>query len=186
MSPHGIVIVGGGIAGQSVCEAIRARDQTTPVTLVCGEPRLPYDRVRLSELLVSGEAPDALALRPAEWYADKRVEVLTGRRVEWCRPEHGLLGLDDGTLVECDRVALATGSQPLMPPLPGIDKAGVHPFRGPADCEAIRAAARDGARRAAVIGGGLLGLEAARGLAAPAARSSRPTSWSSRSASARS
>jgi len=77
----GIVIVGGGIAGQGVVEAIRDRDPDVPLTLVCGEPRLPYDRVRLSELLISGEDPDGLALRPAEWFADHGVRVLTGRRV---------------------------------------------------------------------------------------------------------
>src|SRR5207237_144025 len=77
----------------------------------------------------------------------------------------GLLLLDDGTALPYDALVLATGSQPLMPPLPGMDLAGVHPFRDPADCEAIREGAR-GVRRAAVVGGGLLGLEAARGIRA--------------------
>jgi nitrite reductase (NADH) large subunit len=166
MIERGIVVVGGGIAGQALCEALRERDRDVDVTLVCGEPRLPYDRVRLSEILVSGEDPDSLALRPPEWFEDRGVRALLGQ------PALGLavgsngtqaLELRDGGAIPFAKLALATGSAPLMPPLPGIDLPGVHPFRGPEDCAAIRAAAA-GARRAAVIGGGLLGLEAARGV----------------------
>ena len=161
-----IVIAGGGIAGQAVCEAVRDRDPEVAITLVCAEAAAPYDRVRLSEILVSGEDPQTLQLRPAEWYADHDVELLVGRRVTWVDTGRGVLGLDDLEEREYSQLVLATGSQPLMPPIPGIELEGVHPFRGPEDCEAIRAAAAGGAQRAAVIGGGLLGLEAARGIAA--------------------
>ncbi|MGI9100174.1 MAG: nitrite reductase large subunit NirB [Solirubrobacteraceae bacterium] len=162
-----IVIVGGGIAGQAVCEAVRDRDPDVPITLVCAEASAPYDRVRLSEILVSGEDPQTLQLRPAEWYADHDVTLVVGRTVTWVDAERGILGLDDVEQLTFDRLVLATGSQPLMPPIPGIDLLGVHPFRGPQDCDAIRsAAANGGVERAAVIGGGLLGLEAARGIAA--------------------
>ncbi|MDP8967727.1 MAG: FAD-dependent oxidoreductase, partial [Actinomycetota bacterium] len=163
---EGIVIVGGGIAGQAVCEALRERDPNVPVTLVCGEHSAPYDRVRLSEILVSGEDSQTLGLRPSEWYADNDVTLLLGRMVTWIDTERGVLGLDDSDELGFDRLVLATGSQPLMPPIPGIALAGVHPFRDPADCDAIRCAAASGIERAAVIGGGLLGLEAARGIAA--------------------
>ena len=74
-----VVIVGGGIAGQAVCEALRERDPDVEITLVCAEPRVPYDRVRLSTLLVSGEDPETLPLRPGEWYEDHDVDVLLGR-----------------------------------------------------------------------------------------------------------
>jgi nitrite reductase (NADH) large subunit len=159
-----IVVVGGGIAGQALVEALRAHDPEVTIALVCDEPELPYDRVRLSELLISGEPAAGIRLRPDEWYEDSGVRLIRGRAA-WCRPDRKLIGLFDGTLVGYDRLALATGSQPLMPPIEGIDLDGVHPFRDPADCEAIRTAAA-GARHAAVIGGGLLGLEAARGVAA--------------------
>ncbi len=162
----GIVIVGGGIAGQALCEALRERDDEVAITLVCGEPRLPYDRVRLSEILVSGEDPDSLALRPSEWFEDHDVRVELGCRVSGlAEGSNGTraLACEDRPAIPFERLALATGSQPLMPPLPGIELAGVHPFRGPEDCAAIRAAA-EGARHAVVIGGGLLGLEAARGV----------------------
>jgi nitrite reductase (NADH) large subunit len=163
---RGVVIVGGGIAGQAVCESLRERDRDVAITLVCGESSAPYDRVRLSEILVSGEDARTLALRPAEWYADNDVELLVGHTVTWVDRERGVLGIDDSGELRFDRLVLATGSQPLMPPIPGIDLEGVHPFRDPADCEAIRGAAASGIERAAVIGGGLLGLEAARGIAA--------------------
>ena len=163
----GIVIVGGGIAGQAVVEAVREHDRDVPVTLLCGEPRLPYDRVRLSELLVSGDDPEGLTLRPAEWFADRDVRVLTGRRVTRLALERDELELDDGETVPYGWLVLATGSQPLLPPIPGIDLDRVYPFRGPEDCDAIRLAAASGdVRHAVVIGGGLLGLEAARGIVA--------------------
>jgi nitrite reductase (NADH) large subunit len=162
----GVVIVGGGIAGQAVCEELRQRDAQVPITLVCAEPSAPYDRVRLSEILVSGEDPQTLRLRPPEWYVDNDVELLVGRTVTWVDTERRMLGLDDVEERVYGQLVLATGSQPLMPPIPGIDLDGVHPFRGPGDCEAIRIAATGGAEHAAVVGGGLLGLEAARGIAA--------------------
>ena len=94
---------------------------TSRITLICGESSAPYDRVRLSEILVSGEDPQTLQLRPAEWYADNDVELLVGRIVTWVDAERGVLGLDDVDELAFDRLVLATGSQPLMPPIPGID-----------------------------------------------------------------
>src|SRR5215212_3950206 len=162
--PAGVVVVGGGIAGLAVCEALRERDPDGPVTLVCAEPRLPYDRVRLSEILVSGASAETLRLRPQEWFDDHEVGVLLGRRVAAVQADDRTVELDDGGILPYTALVLATGSNALLPPIPGIDSDHVHPFRGPEDCDAIRAAA-DHARRAAVIGGGLLGLEAARGIA---------------------
>ena len=84
--PNRIAIVGGGIAGQSLCEALLDADPDTQITMICAEEHLPYDRVRLSEILVSGEDPASLQLRPDEWYEDRRVELMTGRRVERAGP----------------------------------------------------------------------------------------------------
>ena len=154
--------------GQAVCEALRDRDGEVPIVLVCGEGRLPYDRVRLSELLVSGDEPDALQLRPREWYDDRSVDVRLGTWVTGLDVEAKEVTLGGGETLAYSTLVLATGSQPLMPPIEGIDLPGVYPFRGPEDCEAIRSEA-SGARHAAVIGGGLLGLEAARGVVAQGA-----------------
>ena len=165
MTSSRVVVAGGGIAGLAVCEALRRSDPLIPITLVCAEPRLPYDRVRLSEILVSGASAQSLQLRPPEWFEDHRVEILTGRRVARVRAGEYVVELDDGRELPYASLVLATGSNALLPPIPGIELEHVHPFRGPEDCDAIRAAAAT-TRRAAVIGGGLLGLEAARGIAA--------------------
>src|SRR4051794_19620155 len=159
-----VLVIGGGIAGQAVCEELRRRDPNVPITLLCGEPRLPYDRVVLSHLL-SGEATAGeLQLRPEEWYADRRVEVVLGARAARLDPDAGVCELEDGGTLRFSQAVLCTGSDPLVPPIPGIGLRRVHVFRGPEDCEAIATAARR-SRRAVVIGGGLLGLEAARGVA---------------------
>jgi nitrite reductase (NADH) large subunit len=165
LDSHGVVVVGGGIAGLAVCESLRERDALVPITLVCAEPRLPYDRVRLSEILVSGASAETLQLRPQEWFEDHHVQPLLGRRVEAIKVDDNVLTLDDGTHLPYGKLVLATGSNALMPPIPGIDLPHVHGFRGPEDCDHIREAAAT-ATHAAVIGGGLLGLEAARGIAA--------------------
>jgi nitrite reductase (NADH) large subunit len=154
------VVVGGGIAGQAVCEAIRSRHPTAAVTLVCGERHLPYDRVRLGALLDVDGSVEALRLRPNGWYEDQRIRVLTGTRVESLDPKDGRAFLSDGTIIGFDKAVLCTGSDALIPPFGRVDAPGVHVFRDPDDCAAILAAAGPG-RRAAVVGGGLLGLEAA-------------------------
>src|SRR3954454_12999441 len=159
-----VLIVGGGIAGQAVCEALRARDADLPITLLCGEPRLPYDRVVLSHLLSGEAAEEDLQLRPAEWYRDRRVDIRVAARAQTLDPERGVCELQDGTALAFARAVLCTGSDPLVPPIPGAGLRRVHVFRGPEDCAAIAVAARR-SKRAAVIGGGLLGLEAARGVA---------------------
>jgi nitrite reductase (NADH) large subunit len=160
----GILVVGGGIAGQSVCERVRERDPAVPIALVCKEAELPYDRVALSHLLAGETAREQLQLRPREWYDDRGVEVRLGRAVERLDPAAGACVLAGGDVLAFERAVLCTGSDPLLPPLEGIDLPGVLAFRDPADCDAIAARARD-ARHAVVIGGGLLGLEAARGIA---------------------
>ncbi len=168
--PRRFVVVGGGIGGQTLCETLRERDPGVQITLICGETHLPYDRVNLSELLAE-EAPDGplgtLQLRPEEWYTDNSIEVRLESWVESVDTDARTVRLAGGDTIDYDGLALATGSNPLVPPIEGAELAGVHTYRGPEDCEAIRTAAA-GADRAAVIGGGLLGLEAARGIQAQA------------------
>jgi len=160
-----IVVVGGGIAGQTLCEMLRERDPHVPIVLVAAEEHPPYDRVNLAELLVGDGGLEALRLRPDEWYADQRIELRLGNRVESLDTIARHVELEDGSGMTYRALAIATGSQPLMPPIPGIDIGGVLPYRYPSDTSAIAAAA-ESAEHAAVIGGGLLGLEAARGIQA--------------------
>ena len=163
-----VLVIGGGIAGQAVCEALRDRGSDLRITMVCEEPRLPFDRVSLSHLLVDGKDPAALQLRPEEWYVDHGVTTIVGDAISLLDPDAGRARLASGGELAFGRAVLCTGSEPLMPPLPGIDLPGVIPFRGPEDCQAIRDAAAAGTK-VAVIGGGLLGLEAAYGVAAQGA-----------------
>jgi nitrite reductase [NAD(P)H] large subunit len=159
-----VLVIGGGIAGQSVCERLRERDAEVPITLLCKEAEPPYDRVALSHLLAGETRREELRLRPDAWYADRGIDLRLGAAVARLDPDGGTCALADGEALAFDRAVLCTGSEPLLPPLEGIDLPGVFAFRDPADCDAIAERAR-GARRAVVIGGGLLGLEAARGIA---------------------
>jgi nitrite reductase (NADH) large subunit len=159
----GLVVVGGGIAGQAVAEGVRARDPRMPIAILAAEARAPYDRVRLSALLAEGGDPEALRLRPATWYEDNAVALRTGTAVARIDRRARRVVTAAGEAVAYDALCLCTGSRAAVPPIPGIDQAGSFVFRTPEDCAAILGAAR-GARRACVIGGGLLGLEAARGL----------------------
>ncbi|MCK9248150.1 MAG: NAD(P)/FAD-dependent oxidoreductase [Solirubrobacteraceae bacterium] len=164
-----VLVVGGGIAGQSVCEALRDRDADLRVTMACEEPRLPFDRVSLSHLLVDGKDPEELRLRPDGWYDDHAVETVVGDPIVDLDPDAGVATLASGGAIAFAHAVLCTGSTPLLPRLPGVELPGVIPFRGPEDCRTIRRAAAAGTD-VAVIGGGLLGLEAAYGVASQGAR----------------
>lgn len=158
-----VLVVGGGIAGHTVCEELSSSD--VQIRLVCGESHLPYDRVNLGKLLsASAQTPADLQLRPATWYADHGIEVRLGTWIADLDPDAGVATAADGQTFRFDRAVLCTGSTPLIPPLPGAGVAGVHVLRSPEDCQDIRSEASR-AKRAAVIGGGLLGLEAAYALA---------------------
>src|SRR5688500_7860775 len=132
---HDVLVIGGGIAGQTVCEAVRERSDAG-IALVCGEPALPDDRVSLSSLLAADADPASLQLRPDEWCSDRDIELRVGRRAVALDAEAGTCRLDDGEVLAFSRCVLATGSDPLMPPVPGIERDGVHAFRGPEDCAA--------------------------------------------------
>jgi len=159
-----LVVVGTGMAALATVEA--AFEHRPPaswrVTMVGREPEAPYNRILLSRVLARG-GEDVLAMRPASWYADRGVELRTGTDVVELDPEAQAVVTSAGDRLSYDGLVLATGSQPLVPPIDGVERQGVHLFRTLADTRAIAAHAKR-ARRAIVIGGGLLGLEAARGL----------------------
>ncbi|MGW1508742.1 NAD(P)/FAD-dependent oxidoreductase [Streptomyces sp. NPDC002394] len=151
-----MVVVGGGTAGARLAQRL-------PVTLLGEEPHAPYNRVLLADVLAGRYAPEVIAL-PAP-----REPVRLGVRAVRIDRAARTVECADGSLVAYDRLVLATGSNPVLPPLRGLRgavlPAGVHPFRTLDDCLALRALVRPGVR-AVVIGGGLLGVSAARALAA--------------------
>jgi ferredoxin-nitrate reductase len=157
------VVIGAGMAGMATIEAVVAHGATPAITLVGREPELPYNRVMLSKALAGTIADDRLALRGEEWFADHRVTLRLGAGARRIDLAARAVELEDGARLEYDELVLATGSVPWLPPVAGLDDPRVHAFRSLADLRAIRAAASR-ADRAVVVGGGLLGLEAARGL----------------------
>jgi nitrite reductase (NADH) large subunit len=159
-----LVIVGGGMAGLRLIEEMVALcPGRYEIALIGKEPRQPYNRVLLSSLL-AGEIGEAdVEMRPASWFADHGVETVYGDTAVELRPAEREVGLASGTRLGYDRLVLATGSNAIRLPIAGRDLPGVATFRDLADVETLRAVEADGP--AVVIGGGLLGIEAAYGLA---------------------
>jgi nitrite reductase (NADH) large subunit len=134
------------------------------ITVVGAEARPAYNRILLSPLL-SGEMEwEDICLKPAEWYAERGIRLVLGDAVAKLDPAIGTAELASGDTVFFDRCVLATGSTPVLLPIPGNHLSGVRTFRDVADVEAMTAAVSQGTP-AVVIGGGLLGIEAAYGLA---------------------
>lgn len=160
-----LVIVGGGMASIAVVEAAFAHRGSAhwETTILCGEADAPYDRVRISHL-VSPDPRADVALRPPEWYAAHDVDLRLSTWVERLDTDANEVVLVGGERIPYDRAVICTGSQPSTPPILGLDLPGVVPFRTRADAETLNRMVRRGAM-ATVIGGGLLGLEAAAGLA---------------------
>jgi anaerobic selenocysteine-containing dehydrogenase/NADPH-dependent 2,4-dienoyl-CoA reductase/sulfur reductase-like enzyme/bacterioferritin-associated ferredoxin len=160
------LVIGGGMAGMAVVEQLLAQGAPgKSLTLVGAEPGLPYDRIKLSHALAGEAAPEELTLRQASWFADRGVDMRSGVAAVALDPDAGRAELSDDRVAEFDRFVVATGSQPALPPIDGLHRRGVHPFRSLRDVASILAAPA-GRAPAVVIGGGLLGLEAARGLQA--------------------
>ena len=174
-----LVVVGNGMAGARAVEEILARggaEQFT-ITMFGDEPHGNYNRILLSDLLAQGidlnedMLNEDLFLNPWEWYQDNGITLHAGVRVVRIDRFAHLVYADDGSIVRYDKLVLATGSRSYFPPIEGLwanNKLltpGVFGFRTLYDTMAMMRYAR-GKQRAAVIGGGLLGLEAARGLQA--------------------
>jgi len=158
-----LVIVGNGMVGHHCVEQLIARGALERYQIhVFGEERQrAYDRVHLSEYF-GGRDADGLALCDASWYADNGVQLHLGVEVLDIDRTRQALVTTNG-LQPYDRLILATGSYPFVPPIPGAEGASRLVYRTLEDLDAIRAAAA-GVRRGVVVGGGLLGLEAANAL----------------------
>ncbi|GAV24143.1 FAD-dependent oxidoreductase [Carboxydothermus islandicus] len=155
-----IVIVGGGIAGVSAAAAAREVSDTAEVILISAEKYYPYYRLKLSEYLSGELDEESLLLHPPSWYEERKIQVILGKKVTGARLESRELTLHDGTVVPFSSLVLTTGSYAFKPPVPGGDLPGVYTLRNLDDLKAIRERAEK-ARRAVIIGGGVLGLEVA-------------------------
>ena len=159
------MVIGNGMASLRFLERLTERAPGLyDVTVVGAEPQAAYNRVLLSSLL-GGEVDEAgCAFRGLDWYADHGIRLITGAPVTAIDRENGLVMVGEAHVLPFDKLVLAVGSLPIRLPKPGMDLPGVLTFRDLADVAAIRKAAVEHAK-AIVIGGGLLGLEAAVGLA---------------------
>jgi nitrite reductase (NADH) large subunit len=165
-----LAIIGNGMAAGRLLDELLRRAATTAfeITVFGEEPRGSYNRILLGRVL-SGGAPDEITLKPQSWYAERGVAFRSGVRVTRVDPVARKLATSDGDSHPYDVCVFATGSSPLVPPLCGLKsddgtpRDGVHVFRTIEDCIAIRERATPGSS-AVVVGGGLLGLEAAKGL----------------------
>jgi nitrite reductase (NADH) large subunit len=159
-----LLIAGGGMAGLRLIEELIAlAPGRYDIVMVSKEPHAPYNRVLLSSLLAGETQGTDIELRPAEWYADNRIQLMSGVEVSALRPARQEVVLSSGARLGYDRLVLAIGSNAIRLPVPGNTLPGVVTFRDLDDVGVLQRA-RPGSR-AAVIGGGLLGVEAACGLA---------------------
>jgi len=156
------IIVGNGVAGITAAIEL-ARRQAGEIEIYTSERHPYYFRPRLPYFLAGEISQEDLYVHPPSWYEKKGIEVHLGARVIRLMPDQKRILLADGTEVPYDCLLLATGSAPFVPPLEGTDRKGVFTLRTLDDALAIKEYASR-CREAVVIGGGLLGLEAARGL----------------------
>ena len=159
-----LVIVGGGMAGFGLCDRLvkHTGEGAYDITLFGDEPQLAYDRVNLSKLF-SGRSAEDLQLADRQWYQEQQINVRAGRRIVSIDRKRSQVIDDQGETTDYDRLVLATGSRAWMPPILGSDLPGVFVYRTIDDLLAIQKhVAQTKSQSAAVIGGGLLGLEAAK------------------------
>lgn len=172
-APRRVVIIGYGMAGARLADEIRQRDprgESVAVTVLGAESHQAYNRILLSNVVAGTMSPGAVHLHDAEWATAHHIDLRVGTEVASIDRDARTVTLSDESTVAYDALVIATGSRAWIPPTEGLldDDGelaeGVVPFRTLEDCERILAGARAGAP-VAVLGGGLLGLEAARGLA---------------------
>lgn len=164
MNKEKLILVGNGMAGvRTIEEILKIDPDRYDITVFGAEPYPNYNRIMLSPVLAGEKTIDEIVLNSVEWYADNGLNLYTGDAVVAIDRESQLVKTASGERFPYDRVIVATGSNPFMIPLPGINLTGVIGFRDIADVETMLGYSKE-YKNAVVIGGGLLGLEAANGL----------------------
>jgi nitrite reductase (NADH) large subunit len=158
-----LVVVGNGMAGMACLEEVLKHDPRFTVTVFGDETHVNYNRIMLSSVLAGEKAADDIVINGLDWYAKYQIDLRVGVRITDVDAAAKTVTGNDGSVTPYDVLLLATGSSAFMPPIQGLDKDGVFAFRTLDDTRALIERSRKGTR-AIVIGGGLLGLEAARGL----------------------
>ena len=157
-----VVVVGNGMVGYKFCEKLLARSSHFNIIVFGEESRIAYDRVHLSEYF-NGKTASDLSLSTNSWYADNHIELHLNDPVQEINRSEKTIHSLKGLTIKYDYLVLATGSSAFVPDVPGVEKEGVFVYRTIDDLELIKAYALN-AKVGAVMGGGLLGLEAAKAL----------------------
>ncbi|HZG18226.1 MAG TPA: nitrite reductase large subunit NirB [Candidatus Bathyarchaeia archaeon] len=158
-----LVLIGNGMAGINTIEQLLTYTQDYDITVFGNEPYPNYNRIQLSYVLEGSKSIDEIILNRREWYAENVITLFTDTTVTRIDIERQRVITANGMEAPYDKVIIATGSKPFILPIPGAQRKGVVGFRDIRDCEQMMAAAKT-VKQAAIIGGGLLGLEAAKGL----------------------
>lgn len=158
-----LVVAGNGMAGVACVEQILKFRQDFEITIFGEETHVNYNRILLSSVLAGEKSPDDIVLNGIEWYQSNGIRARLGVRIIDVDSASKTVIDEDGCVTPFDDLIIATGSSAFVPPIAGIDKKNVHVFRTLDDTRALMEKSAPG-KRAVVIGGGLLGLEAARGL----------------------
>jgi nitrite reductase (NADH) large subunit len=162
MNQKKIVVIGNGMVGYKFCEKITAKSSEFEIIIFAEEPRRAYDRVHLSEYF-SGKNADDLSMSTQEWYAEQGITLFLNDPVKEINRSGKTVHSHAGRTVTYDYLVLATGSSAFVPNIDGIEKDGVFVYRTIDDLEMIKSYAAN-VKTGAVMGGGLLGLEAAKAL----------------------
>ncbi|MFZ3218772.1 MAG: nitrite reductase large subunit NirB [Rhodoferax sp.] len=164
MKKSKLVMIGNGMAGvRTLEELLKIAPDLYEVTVFGAEPHPNYNRILLSPVLAGEQTLDEIVLNSWDWYKDNHITLHAGKKVVEVDRIKRIVRAEDGTEAEYDRLLLCTGSNPFILPVPGKELDGVIAYRDIADTEAMIDAASK-YKHAVVIGGGLLGLEAANGL----------------------
>lgn len=158
-----LIVVGNGMAGVACVEHILKHKPDFDITIFGDETHVNYNRIMLSLVLAGEKSADEIVLNDVEWYRSNNIHARLGAKIARIDRAARLVVDEQGVETPYDKLILAMGSSAFIPPIPGVDKENVHVFRTLDDTQALLAKARKGLKTV-VIGGGLLGLEAARGL----------------------
>ena len=159
-----IVIIGGGIAGLSAAESAREAAPSATIILLTREEELPYYRLNLTRYLAGELNVEALPVHPESWYREHNIDIRFGTEVTAIAPTNKIIEIKGSDSLSYDRLILAMGAHPFVPPIAGINRQNIVTLRTKKDVDYILKAAIPGSR-CVVVGGGVLGLETAAALA---------------------
>lgn len=154
------LIIGNGIASLSAAREIRKNDEEASVSIVSSEDMLTYYRMKLTDYIAKDFEDEDLLATNEDWYKDNNIDLYLNRDVEEIYVEKNKIVLDDKREIQYEKLLLATGSKPFVPPITGTSKEGVFALRTLEDLKNIKDYLQD-VKNVTVVGGGLLGIEAA-------------------------